>query len=285
MFSHINLAVVGLLIKLIHPQTKLLLQAHGIEVWGNQSFIKKLFLKNADFILAVSEFTRNKIIKKHEIEPSKCLIFPNSLDPYFNIIANPELKKSLKSKYHIQNEHQVLITLTRLASSEKYKGYDKVIHALYQLHKKGKKFKYLILGKYDPLEFERISQLINSLNLQNQVILCDFIEDHEISSYFELADVFIMPSQKEGFGIVFIEAMACGLPVIAGNLDGSVDALKNGTLGTLINPNDENAIINAIENFKSHPLSSDKELLKSQIQQSFGYPSYRKKLEKLLLQS
>lgn len=283
MFSHINLAVVGLLIKWIHPQTKLLLQAHGIEVWGNQSFIKKLFLKKADFILAVSEFTRNKLVDKHQIDPSKCIIFPNSLDPYFNVVANPNLTESLRLKYKVKQEEQVLITLTRLSSSEKYKGYDKVISALHQLHKKGKNFKYLILGKYDELEFERITKLIDALKLKNQVILCDFVEDDEISSYFELADVFIMPSQKEGFGIVFIEAMACGLPVIAGNVDGSVDALKNGTLGTLIDPNDENAIIDAIENFKLHPLSNNEELLKSQIQELFGYPSYRKKLEKLLL--
>ena len=56
-----------------------------------------------------------------------------------------------------------------------------------------------------------------------------------------------MPSIKEGFGIVFIEAMYYSVPVIAGNLDGSVDALCDGALGILVDPNDQEEITNAIE--------------------------------------
>jgi asparagine synthase (glutamine-hydrolysing) len=283
MFSHINLALVGLLIKFFHPKTKLLLQAHGIEVWAKQSFLKRLFLNQADVVLAVSEFTKNNLIVEHGLDPKKCKVFHNSLDPFFNVNSDENKIKELRAKFQIKKEDCVLVTLTRLVSSEKYKGYDKVIHALAKLAEEGKYYKYLIMGKFDEEEYKRVNLLICSYQLENQVHLCGFIADDDISSYFALANAFVMPSQKEGFGIVFIEAMACGLPVIAGNLDGSVDALANGDLGILINPNDEDALINAILNYKKHPLSQKPQLLIEKVHQNFGYDQYKKNLKTLLL--
>lgn len=283
MFSHINMSIVGLLIKLLNPRTKVLLQAHGIEVWGKQSFLKKTFLKQADLVLAVSEFTKQNLIEHHGLDQHKCVVFHNSLDPFFNTDPNEKIVKSLKEKYQIKKDEIVLITLTRLVSSEKYKGYDKVISALASLKKEGKKYKYLILGKYDQKEYERVSTLIQQLDLTEEVKLCGYIKDEEISSYFNLANLFVMPSQKEGFGIVFIEAMACGLPVVAGNLDGSVDALINGNLGTLINPNDADALVDAIKHYGQHPLATQPDLLMVKVNENFGYPQYKKNLETLLL--
>lgn len=283
MFSHINLALVGLLIKFFNPKTKLLLQAHGIEVWGKQSFLKRSFLNQTDVILPVSEFTKNNLINEHGIEPAKCQVFHNSLDPFFKVHPNAERIKTLKEKYQLIENDCVLVTLTRLESSEKYKGYDKVIHALAHLALNGKYYKYLIMGKFDELEYNRVNLLIHTHQLENQVYLCGFIADEDISSYFALANLFVMPSQKEGFGIVFIEAMACGLPVIAGNLDGSVDALANGDLGILINPNDEDALIHAILNYRKHPLSQKPQLLIEKVHQNFGYSQYKKNLKTLLL--
>ena len=94
-----------------------------------------------------------------------------------------------------------------------------------------------------------------------------------------------MPSKKEGFGIVFIEAMACGLPVIAGNRDGSVDALKNGELGTLVDPDSTQEISNGlIHNLSSHSLSTAAERLKLQqkVKETFGFDIYCKNLQIVL---
>jgi len=283
MFSHINLAVVGLLIKFFHPKTKILLQAHGIEVWGKQSFIKKLFLKHADLVLPVSKFTKDNLLKHQGLDNEKCMVFPNSLDPYFNTEKNIAIEKRLIKRHQLDNQDYILVTLTRLVSTEKYKGYDKVITALAKIKKTQPNFKYLILGKYDDSEYRRVTALITKLDLSKQVILCGYIADEEISSYFSLANIFVMPSQKEGFGIVFIEAMACGLPVIAGNVDGSVDALMNGELGILINPNEEQELIEAITHYQKHPLSHEPELLKQLVNQNFGYPAYKNRLRDILL--
>ena len=103
-------------------------------------------------------------------------------------------------------------------------------------------------GKYDEEEKVRIDKLINDLGLRNVVSLSGFIKEEEIAAHYCMSDLFIMPSQKEGFGIVFIEALSMGVPVIAGNIDGSVDALRNGELGTLVNPESKEEITEAIKN-------------------------------------
>jgi asparagine synthase (glutamine-hydrolysing) len=283
MLSHINLALVGLLIKALNPQTKIILQAHGIEVWGKQSLLKRILLNKVDLILPVSQFTKNNLVNQHHVNESKCLVFHNSLDPFFETSPQKDIEKSLRTKHQILSTDCVITTLTRLESSEKYKGYDKVIEALAQLKQQGKKYKYLILGKYDEQEYQRVNQLIAQHDLKGEVKLCGYIADEEISSYFNLANLFVMPSQKEGFGIVFIEAMACGLPVVAGNLDGSVDALMDGELGTLINPNDQKALIKAIQNYQDQPLFNQPQKLINLVNQNFGYPQYQEKIEKLLL--
>lgn len=283
MFSHINLAAVGVLIKLLSPNTKVLLQAHGIEIWGPQSWLKKLFLKKADLILAVSSYTQEVLVQNHRLPLAKCMVFHNSLDPYFQVEPQPALLKSLKEKYQIGEKDQVLMTLTRLVSSEKYKGYDKVLEAMTHLKPQHPNLKYFILGKYDQIESERILQLVKGYGLEKEVYLTGFIADEAISSYFALADVFVMPSQKEGFGIVFIEAMACGLPVIAGNVDGSVDALHHGELGILVNPHELEELSQAILHYQAHPLAQQPEVLKDKVQTYFGYPHYKEELRKLLM--
>ena len=81
-----------------------------------------------------------------------------------------------------------------------------------------------------------IDTLLKKLDIPDTVVMPGFIPDDELEAHFAMSDMYVMPSRKEGFGIVFIEAMYYGLPVIAGNMDGSVDALLNGELGQLVNP-------------------------------------------------
>ena len=76
----------------------------------------------------------------------------------------------------------------------------------------------------------------------DNVIFTGYIANEELANYFSIADLYVMPSLKEGFGIVFIEALFYGLPVLAGNKDGSVDALANGEFGFLVDPDDQEEI-------------------------------------------
>lgn len=281
--SHINLLLVGWMIKKRYPHKKLILLAHGIEIWGEIGRKKTTMLKSCDLIVPVSQFTAQKIMDVHGISASKVKVLNNCLDPFMPLGKEFLGDTSIRNKYGFSNEDQILFTLSRLSSKERYKGYDKVMQALVAVKKKHPHVKYLLAGSYDEQEKTYIDEMVVSLGLGNTVVMTGFIPDESLVAYFSNADVYIMPSMKEGFGIVFIEAMFYGLPVIAGNKDGSVDALLHGELGALIDPMDIQAIEKTIIDFLAKPetFKADKYKLMS----NFGYDAYKNKLAKVVYPS
>lgn len=281
--SHINLALVGLLIKIINPGCKIWLIAHGIEVWRPLSKLKNIFLKRCDKIICVSSFTKQQMIKRHKTDAGICDVLNNAVDPFIKLPVTFTKPAGLLKQYRLQNTTPVIFTLTRLASTEQYKGHDHVIKVISKLKDKFPGVRYILAGQYDHKEEIRIQRLISEAKVDEQVILTGFIAEAEIPDHFLLADVFVLPSKKEGFGIVFIEAMACGLPVICGNADGSVDAICNGELGTAVNTDDLVELENTIAKYLTNPLSADgRQHLQQECLRHFNETEYIKKLEKML---
>jgi phosphatidyl-myo-inositol dimannoside synthase len=283
--SHINLSFLGLLFSFFQKK-KVIIFAHGIEVWQDLNFIKKTFLKRCDRIIAVSHYTKQQLIDLHHIDPRKITVLNNCIDPYLVFPQKFEKNNELLKKYNLEKNDFVLFTLARLALSEKYKGYDKVIEAIGMLKKNGTTLKYLIAGKYDDAEKNRINNIIKENDLNDHVFVIGYINEEELADHFLLADCFVMPSKKEGFGIVFCEAMVYGLPVIAGNKDGSVDALRNGEMGTLIDPDSTSEISKAIDDRLHHKNEISEEFRKRlslNASNYFGYTTYKENLWKIIL--
>ena len=275
--SHIHLLPIGGLIKLLSPKTKVLLIAHGIEVWKPLPSWKTHLLRRLDAVLAVSEFTMQKMLSFFGLEPKKCIVLNNCLDPYLQPDPLATQKAvALRKRFGLSQEDLVLFTLTRLKSTEQYKGYDQVIRCLPDVLTRYPNVKYLIAGKYDETEKQRLDQLIADTGISDKVHFAGFVRDEEIPAYFSFADVYVMPSSGEGFGIVFIEALYYGKPVIAGNQDGSVDALNKGRFGLLVNPNDSAALTSAILSVLKKPA----EMIPSpaDVLAKFGYDTYRSQL-------
>ena len=283
--GHINLAIVGIAIKKLYPSKSVLLVTHGIDVWGVLSGAKKSILRVADRILSVSNFTKSKIEEMHGVDGAKITVFPNTIDPYFPMPESTERVDTLRARYNISPDDFVVYTLTRLANTELYKGYDKVIAALGSIVPDYPHVKYVIAGKYDLQEQQRINALIDEHGLNGHVILTGFLDEKELVAHYQMADVYIMPSKKEGFGIVFIEALVCGVPVIAGNADGSVDALLNGESGTLVNPDSADEIKYAIIKHlkKNHRAdNAERTAIRNKTLDNFSFDRYKKRLEDLI---
>ncbi len=277
--SHINLAFVGILIKLFYPKIKIGLMAHGIEIWDGQSIHKKYFMNICSRLLAVSRFTAEKLKTVHGIKSIKIHVLSNCLDPFFEIPTIFEKPNYLLERYKLQIDQPVFLTVTRISSKEKYKGYDSIIDIIAQLKNEFPMIRYLLAGKYDEIERIRIQGLINSRNLTEEVLLPGFIKEKEIIDHFLLADTFVMPSKKEGFGIVFIEAAACGTTVIAGNKDGSVEALLNGEIGELVDPDDKLMLKETMRKTLINKLSINKKKEVSKItEENFSFKNYKSKL-------
>ena len=279
--GHINLAIAGVIYKILRPSCKLVVIAHGIELWNKQKGIKRKCLNKADVILAVSTYTKNQLVFRNNIAPQKIRLIFNCIDPYFRIPATIIKPQYLLDRYKIFPDQPVVFTLSRISSAEQYKGYDRVIAALAQVLKKIPGCIYILAGKYDEDERNRIEKLIDLHNVNNNVIISGYINDAEVTDHYLLADVFIMPSKNEGFGIVFLEALACGVPAIGGNQDGTADALLHGKLGTLIDPDDIFEISSTI--LKVLASTHNKKQLQHNVMNHFSFERYKERLATSLI--
>ncbi|QEK50340.1 glycosyltransferase family 4 protein [Pedobacter aquae] len=282
--SHINLAPIACFIKFLKPTCRIILWTHGIEVWRPLKGFKRRLLEVADEIIAVSAFTKSEITKRHAIQAERIKVVPNALDPYFVI---PEIKEddesAIRKLYAIPADAPLFFALTRLKNSEQQKNYDLVIRAIAALKDEGIAAYYMLGGKYEDAEYQRIQDLAISLNIQKQIILTGFIADEAISNYYQAADAFVLPSEKEGFGLVFIEAQACGLRVVAGNQDGSIDAVQNPDAGILVNPRDFKAIQEALKSLSQNKLSiQEKKAIQHACLEKFAYEKFSGEVERLV---
>ncbi len=279
--SHINLLSVGWLIKLLAPRKKLMLFTHGIEVWRSLSPARRMMLRRCDRLIAVSRYTRDQLISMHGVPEEKITVLNNCIDPFLPAPGKREKPEELMQRYGFLASDFVLMTLSRLSSSELYKGYDHVLLVIAELEKKYPGIKYLIVGKSDATERQRLEAIVQQFRISDRVVFTGYVPDEELAAHFSLADLYIMPSKKEGFGIVFIEAMYYGLPVIAGNRDGSTDALCQGRLGLLVNPDDLDEIIAAVEKVIAAPeqYQPDRKLLMEQ----FSFDTYCRQVMALTL--
>lgn len=252
--------------------------AHGVEAWNIQRPALQTALRHADRILAVSGYTRDRLLKEQNLDPSKISILPNTFDPLrFKIRAKPAY---LLERYKLEPEQPIILTVSRLCRTEAYKGYDKILEALPQIRQVIPNVHYLIVGKGD--DRPRIQQLIHQRQLQDCVTLTGFISDDELCDYYNLCDVFAMPSRLEGFGIVYLEALACGKPTLGGNQDGAIDALCRGELGALVDPDDIEAItqslIQILQGTYPNPLIYQPEALRKKVIDTFGFEQFKKTL-------
>jgi glycosyltransferase involved in cell wall biosynthesis len=282
--SHLNFTAAAYLLKRLTgiPYWTVV---HGVDAWNITNPILKIALHHADRILAVSSYTRDRLLKEQNLDPEKISLLPNTFDHNrFNIAGKPI---HLLDKYGLKPEQPVILTVARLASDDGYKGYDQILQALPEIKCQLPDIHYIIVGKGDDLP--RIQQLITQLNLQDCVTLAGFVPDDELCNHYNLCDVFAMPSRGEGFGIVYLEALACGKPTLGGNQDGAIDALCQGKLGALVDPFDVNIIaqtlIQILQGTYPNSLLYQPEVLRQKVIDIFGFKCFKQTLAKIVINS
>ena len=159
-------------------------------------------------------------------------------------IFKPSLRSNFRSKYSISKKDKLILCTSRFTPR---KGVEHLIKAMTYLDKD---YKLFLTGSAKPTDqdvFDRIINLINDLGLKDRVILPKEVFDYEdMPKLYKASDVFVIPSQFEGFGIVSIEAMACGIPVIGTNVPGVNEVITNGYNGLLVPFGNSKAIVTAI---------------------------------------
>jgi glycosyltransferase involved in cell wall biosynthesis len=256
--------------------------AHGIEAWNIQNTALQTALKHADRILPGSYYTRDRLLKEQQLDRAKIFTLPNTFDSdTFQIGPKPA---HLLQKYGLTSSQPIILTVARLETSEQYKGYDKILTALPQIRQAIPDVHYLLVGKGG--DRARIERLIADLDLQDCVTLAGFVPDGELIDHYNLCDVFAMPSKGEGFGIVYLEALACGKPTLGGNRDGAIDALCHGELGALVNPDDVDEIaqtlVQILQGTYPNPLMYQPELLRAKVIDIYGFDRFQQTLANLI---
>jgi len=271
--GHVNFSLVGLLLsKVIKKKTFTF--AFGIDAWLNPSQSKKALLQRSQ-IVTISRFTRKKLTETYDLDPARISVLPLTVDEaQFPLARDKPIK--LLEQYKIPGDACILLTVGRLDSRECYKGHDRVIAALPLILKENPNTHYMIVGSGDDLI--RLKQLAEKFKVSHRVHFSGRIADSQLKDYYALCDIFVMPSQMEGFGIVFLEALISGKPVIAGDQDGSTDALDDGNLGVLVNPENSEAVAEAIIKVsnKSYPneLLYHPEKLRNATLKKFGHRAF-----------
>jgi phosphatidylinositol alpha-1,6-mannosyltransferase len=215
-------------------------QVHGIDAWGEHSKLLRKSIESATLVTSVSRHTRRRLLSWVGLDPTHVKVLPNTIGHEFFPGPRPEYLV----KRHGVTESKVLLTVARLAASERYKGHDRVIEALPIIRREYPNVVYIIVGDGD--DRQRLELLGRECGVSANIQFAGAIPKEELADYYRLADVFVMPSKGEGFGIVFLEAIASGIAVIAGNNDGSRDALSDGAFGTLVDPDDKERLKIAI---------------------------------------
>jgi glycosyltransferase involved in cell wall biosynthesis len=205
-------------------------------------------------------------------------VFPNTFDAA-RFAPGPKPERLLK-KYGLRPDQPVLLTVSRLALSERYKGHWQVLIALKRILQQIPDAHYLVVGTGDELAHLRAG--VRMLGLDRHVTFAGFVSTEELPDHYRLCDAFVMPSTKEGFGIVFLEAASCGKPVIGGFLDGSYDALDGGRLGMLVDPHHPagiaETILSVLQKTTGNPLLDDPAALSAAVKERFGFESFKRQL-------
>lgn len=224
--GHIHLAPLAALIARTR-RAKLVVQAHGIEVWSQQRGAWRAAIEQSDLVLCVSRYTRRTVLDQITVTPERVLVLSNTVGDAFTPGDGLEFRRQ-----HGFEKRRVLLTVGRLDSRERYKGQDRVIAAMPELLAKGHDLIYLVVGGGD--DRSRLERLAREAGVEDRVRFLGALKTEELVEIYRAADLFVMPSTGEGFGISFLEAMACGTPALGLGAGGATDALADGALGTIV---------------------------------------------------
>jgi phosphatidylinositol alpha-1,6-mannosyltransferase len=244
--AHLHLAPVAEAIARLQG-IPLWIQVYGIEAWQRPGPLRARAMRRAQLVTAISRYTRARFLEWADVPAHRVRVLPCTVDERFTPGPRPE---PLARKLGVAGR-RVILTVARITRGDRYKGHDTVIAALKHLEPRMPDLAYVIAGDGD--DRPRLEQLARDCGVADRVHFAGQVGDSELLDYYRLADVFVMPSAKEGFGIVFLEAAAAGLPVIAGSKDGSADPLADGAIGAMVAPGDAAAVADAIERALAAP--------------------------------
>jgi len=244
LFGHMGLAPVGLFLKQMRMITDYGVILHGREAWHPINRVGKEAMKKATAIICTTPYTATQSLKYHGTLKTQIDILPLALEPgRFQDLSAFEERSPREG-----NDQLKLLSIGQLSSANDYKGFDDTIEAIAILKQMGvDNIHYTLVGDGD--DRSRLMGIAKEFQILDRVEFLGFVSDDEIAAQFEQNDVFIMPSSQEGFGLVYVEAMSHGLPIVACAEGGASHVLKDGINGAVVRYGSPLSISNGIMRF------------------------------------
>ncbi|MCP4608621.1 MAG: glycosyltransferase family 4 protein [Planctomycetes bacterium] len=214
-------------------------------VWGQGSdiylasrLVKPILrrvLVNANAVIALTEDMKGEMQK---ICAREVLVVPNGIDlENFQDLS----RERMRTKLTIEGRERIIVFVGNLRP---VKGVEYLIRAMAIVNAKEQHIKLLLVG--DGEERRDLENLVKQMDIGEVVTFVGKVPNEEVSKYLIASDVFVLPSLSESFGIVNLEAMACGLPIVASGVGGLPDIIKSGENGFLVEPRNPEQIAEKI---------------------------------------
>lgn len=228
--GHINLLAAAHIAAAISGAGVILL-AYGVEVWAPRGRITRLLVARTRGIISISSHTLARMRVWATVPPDRAFLIPNAVN--LSTYTPGRRNFELVERWSLSGR-KVLLTVGRMDAAEQAKGFDEILDILPELLVEMPDLTYVAVG--DGSDRQRLEAKARSLGLAGHTVFPRYATESEKLDFYRLADVFVMPSRLEGFGYVFLEALAVGLPVIASKVDGSREAVRNGDWGLIVDP-------------------------------------------------
>ncbi len=265
--GHVAQLPVAWAARLLNPRLRYFLVAHGIEVWRRFTLAERIALRGAHRIFCVSEYTRGELMRYCKLRGDRVVVLPNALDPFFKIGNGIPLAEC----------PPVLLTVTRLDFSDRYKGVEHLIEAMPAVRAAVPGVQLRIVGRGDDLpRLQGIAR--QQAVLKSGVDFFGYLDDKRLVEELRSCRLFVLPSKKEGFGLVFLEAMAHGRPCLGARAGGIPEVITEET-GILVPFGDVPALAAACVAGLQRPWSEQAILERAAL---FSYSNFKARLATLL---
>ena len=238
LFTHVSLLPLAELVRRLAPRARVAVLAHGTEVWGPLPRGVARVLPHIHSIACPSEFTARKLVEVQGIPRDRISVIPHGLDPEWT--AEPGLEQPAPAR-----PGRLLLSVTRLTRADrKGKGIELVLQALPSVIQQCPGTCYVVVG--GGADLPQLAEIIRNRGLEKRVELTGARRDETLRHAYADADVFVLPTQVEGFGVVFLEAMHSRLPVVAVRASATPEVVEDGVTGLLVSPGDSKELAGAL---------------------------------------
>lgn len=249
-----------------YPHLRYHLVAHGIEVWRPFSLGERIALRGATTILCVSDYTRRQLLYHCPLPANRAAVLPNALDPRF----------ALSSGIPLAECPPEILCVTRLTRADDYKGVHHLLAALPAIRAVIPAARLRVIGHGDDLP--QLQARRDELGLSHAVEFTGYVDDQALQTALAGCRLFALPSQREGFGLVFLEAMSQGRPCLGAYAGGVPEVITKET-GVLVEFGDVPAIAAAAIAALQRPWDQAAILARAR---HFSYPYFKDNLRRIL---